>query len=308
MLRTCNAMAMGICALGALAGPAQAVEQTFGLYALGSAAVGAGQTPPAGVYLTTAVSYSQFHASKDIPFGGLNITLDAYLPVVVGNLTAVIPQEILGGHLSLSATSGFANIREIVGASAGATINKTVQGWGATDTNIRMAIGWEVSPVFSHKLSITEYFPTGQYATGLAPIIGLNRNGADFSWGATLIEPTTKLEFSGTAGFTLEGYNPATSYRSGNTVHFEEGISKHFDGGFRVSAISYQYLQVAPDTGSGAKLGAFRTRAVAVGPSVGYTTLIADHLVSFNLQATREVAFRNRLRQTNVQFSTTVKF
>lgn len=285
-----------------------AVEVTFGLYALGNGAIGAGQTPPAGIYFTSALSYAQFAASKSIPFGGTTITAKAYLPVAVGNLLAVLPQEILGGHVSVSVTSGLGN--QLLNASVvgGISGQKSVQGTGATDTSLKAALGWDISPTFSHKITVTEVLPTGRYDTGFSPIVGLNRFGTDVSWGATYIEPSSKIELSGTAGFTYEGYNPATLYRSGNAVHFEEGISKHFDNGFRLSAISYQYVQVSDDGGPGAILGPFRTRAVAVGPAAGYTTLVGGHLLSLAAQVTTEVAVKNRLRETAGTISTTIKF
>jgi hypothetical protein len=123
-----------------------------------------------------------------------------------------------------------------------------------------------------------------------------------------LTEPATKLELSGTLGVTYEGYNSRTEYRSGNGLHAEAGLSKHFESGFRIGVIGYRYDQLSRDGGAGASLGSFRTRAMAVGPSAGLTTMINDHLVIFGLQATRELYGKNRLRLTNTLLSMTVKF
>jgi hypothetical protein len=300
-------MSLVLCLSAPTAG--YAVEETFGLYGLGSGGVGAGQTPPAGVYFTTGVEFGTFQSSVAIPFGGLVLTAKAaFQPAIVGNLLAVMSQEVLGGHLSFSATSGLANV--LLDASVVGPLNaeKSAQGWGAIDTTLTTALGWDVSPTFSHKLYVSVFLPTGRYEPGFFPDAGLNRFGADVSWGATSMEPTNKIELSGKVGFTYEGYNPATLYQSGDAVHFEEGLSKHFDNGLRLGVISYQYIQVSPDTGAGATLGPFETHAVGVGPSAGYTTLINGHIVSFDLQATREVLVQNRLRQTSGLFSITYKF
>jgi hypothetical protein len=285
-----------------------AVEFSLGLYALGSGAIGAGQTPPVGAYLTDAFSYSEFQAFKAIPFAGTTIVAKIYLPAMTGNILAVLPQPIFGGHLSLSGTTGYGNMLLNAGIFGPLTAQKSTDGWGATDSNLRASLGWDITPTFSHKISITAYLPTGRYDAGFNPNLGLNRLGADISWGASYIEPTSKIELSGTAGFTYEGYNPATLYSSGNTVHFEEGLSKHFENGFRAGIVSYQFIQVSDDTGAGAVLGPFLTNAVAVGPSFGYTTQIEGHLVSFTGQATRDIAFDHRLQDTMGVFSTTVKF
>jgi hypothetical protein len=233
-----------------------------------------------------------------------------FAPAEIENLLAVVPEPVLGGHLSMSVTSGVAQTildASIVG-SRGVGVERSVQGWGAADTTLRLSLGWDVTPTFSDKLSVTQWLTTGRYEPGFFPIVGLNRPGTDVSWGATYVEPTNKIEFSGTVGFTIEGFNAATSYRSGDAVHFEEGLLKHLDNGVQFGVISYQYVQVTPDTGSGAVLGPFETRAVGVGPTVGYTTLINGHIVSFTLQGADEVAVQNRLRQTTGFFSATYKF
>jgi hypothetical protein len=290
------------------AGKSDAVEYSFGLYSLGSGAVGAGQTPPTGLYFTTALGYTNWSASKAIPFGGTTAAVKANAPVSVDNILVVLPNDVLGGHLSVSATTGFGDMSVNASVFGGITGQRATQGLGAIDSNVRASLGWDISPELSHKVSVTMFLPTGAYSPGFFPILGLNRLGADLSWGATLMEPTNKIELSATAGFTYEGYNPTTLYQSGNAVHFEEGLLKHFDNGFRLGVISYQYVQVNGDSGQGAVLGPFMTDAVAVGPSAGYTTLIDNHLVNFTLQAAHEVVAERRLRATSVLLSTTFKF
>ena len=298
-----------VAAIG-LAGPsaARAVESTFMLYSLGSGAVGAGQMAPEGIYFTTIGVYSEFNKSVEITFGGTALTAKAYLPAAIGSAMFVAPTDVLGGRVAFTVTSGFGNLLVDASTVGGVNRDRSTRGWGGTDTSIQSSIGWDINANLSHKLSVTQWIPVGRYDDGFNPNIGLNRYGADVSWGVTAIEPNNKIELSGTAGFTLEGYNPATAYRSGNSVHLEEGLFKHFDNGLRLGAVSYQYDQLCPDGGAGARLGAFRTRAVGVGPSAGYTTEIGGHMVIFGAQATREIADANRLRQTGGQLTTTVKF
>jgi hypothetical protein len=285
---------------------AGAVEYTIGLYSLGSGAVGAGQLPPAGVYFTTALAANHYQNSTIIPYGGLSLAARANVaPAFLGNILAVMPDEVLGGRFAVSMTSGFA--LSSVNASI-ANIERSVQGWGAADSIVSAALGWQVTPEFSHKITVSQWIPTGRYQTGFFPIIGLNRPGSDFSWGATYMLPANGLELSGTAGFTLEGFNDLTSYRSGDALHFEESISKHFDNGFRAGVYSTQYAQVTGDSGAGAKLGPFKTSAVGVGPSFGYITMLGGHLVSITLQGAHEVAVKNRLIQTTGILSVTYKF
>ena len=300
---------MVLVALGIWPMKAAAVEYTLGLYPLGSGAVGSGQLPPGGVYFTTALSASRFENAATVPFGGLTLAAKATLaPIMSGNLLAVLPEAILGGHLALSVTSGFALSTIDASASGVASLQKSVQGWGATDTVLGAAMGWQVTPEFSHKITVSQWLTTGRYGTGFFPIVGLDRPGTDLTWGATYIEPTNKIEFSGAVGFTREGFNDSTSYRSGNALHVEGSISQHFDNGFRAGVIAYQYDQITGDSGSGARLGAFETSAICVGPSFGYVAMLDGHLLSLSLQAAHEVVVHNRLRATTGTLSATYGF
>jgi len=307
LLRARTISALSLLFLAAAGGSAGAVESTMMLYALGSGALGAGLTAPDGFYFTTIGVYNQWRASKDIPFGGITVKADVSMPVALGSMMFVVPGEILGGRLSVAATAGFGNIKINAGLDS-PNLAKSTQGWGGADTTVKTSLGWSVTPSFSHKVSVTTFLPTGRYEKGFNPNVGLNRFGADFSWGATYLDPNVGLELSGSVGYTLEGYNGLTSYRSGNAFHFEEGIAQHFANGLQIGVLSYQYTQSSPDGGSGAKLGPIKTRAVGVGASLGYTTMVGGHLVIFNTQVTRDIAVADRLRGTGGVIATTVKF
>ena len=292
---------------GAFSGSARAVEMTMMLYSLGSGALGAGQTAPDGFYFSTIGVYNQWRASKDVPIGGLTLKANVSMPVMLGSMMFVVPDKILGGRLSVTATGGVGNIAIDAGLQS-ANIGKSTQGWGGTDSSVKVALGWDVAPSFSHKISVTTFLPTGRYDKGFHPNVGLNRFGADISWGATYLDPKIGFEISGSVGYTLEGYNGLTAYRSGNAVHFEEGIAQHFGNGFRIGVLSYQYTQTSADGGAGANLGPLRTRVVGVGASLGYTTVLGGRLVVFSAQATRDVATADRMRGTGGVVATTVKF
>lgn len=68
---------------------AQAAEAALGSYGVGSNAFGAGVTPPAGTYVTTAVGYYQAEIGGQIPFHGVVINAGATIDFFVSTLNAL---------------------------------------------------------------------------------------------------------------------------------------------------------------------------------------------------------------------------
>jgi hypothetical protein len=108
------------------------------------------------------------------------------------------------------------------------------------------------------------------------------------------------------AGFSFNGGNPATRYRSGNEFHAEWSATKNFDQGFSAGLIGYYYDQLTGDSGAGAVLGSFEGRAVAVGAMAGYTFNIGKLPVSTRLKVYREVEAVNRTQGTAVFATVTI--
>jgi hypothetical protein len=147
---------------------ASAVEYTLGLYPLGSGAVGAGQTAARRSLLhwrfqLFAAEVIERHRVRRSDHHG-----KGNLPVFAGNILAVLPDELLGGHLSVSATSGGGNILIDASVLGGVTGQRSVQGWGMIDTTLRASLG-EIGPMLSHKISISQVLPSGRYNTGFIP-------------------------------------------------------------------------------------------------------------------------------------------
>ena len=65
------------CFATAVSSKVDATEYAFSTYGLGSAAFGAGMTPPAGTYVTFVSSYYSAKIGADIDFGGVIIDAGA---------------------------------------------------------------------------------------------------------------------------------------------------------------------------------------------------------------------------------------
>ena len=99
----------------------------------------------------------------------------------------------------------------------------------------------------------------------------MNRAGIDTGWAFTWTDKPTKLQVSGTAGFTFNSENTATHYQNGDEFHWEWAVGFECMKGLVCGVVGYDYRQITADSGSGAKLGAFEGSVDAIGPGLSYT-------------------------------------
>jgi hypothetical protein len=145
----------------------------------------------------------------------------------------------------------------------------------------------------------TAIVPVGVYdATRLAGI-GIGHWAVDGGLGYTF-ESESGLEFSVTAGVTYNFMNPATQYQSGVDGHIDWGASVALGEALYVGPVGYFYDQFGPDSGPGARLGAFQSRVTAVGGQVGYALDLGVVHADLNLRGYKEFDAQNRLEGWNL--------
>src|SRR5690606_22560428 len=99
-----------------------------------------------------------------------------------------------------------------------------------------------------------------------------HRWAGDISLGVTWLDPELGLDISGVAGFTFNGKNLDTDYRTGTEFHLEGAISKAITTQLSVGAIGYYYQQISDDKPNVAvDLDGFRGRVAALGVTATYT-------------------------------------
>ncbi len=116
----------------------------------------------------------------------------------------------------------------------------------------------------------------------------------DVGGGYTYFHPETGREFSATAGFTYNFENTDTDYQSGIDAHLDWGASQFLSEQLHVGLAGYFYYQITGDSGSGAKLGDFKSRVNAIGPQVGYIFNMGDKQAYLNLKGYWEFNANNR--------------
>jgi hypothetical protein len=281
---------------------AQAAEGGLGFYLLGSKTSLAGFVPPPGTYVA---DYNYFYTgSTDINFniGGVNVDggvdADAYIKLLTGLWSA--PEKVLGGNaaLSVSVPIGWKSI------SAGATLdllgnqidlNFEDDGTHVGDPVLGASLGWHEGN-WHWSIGTLINVPVGYWEKGDVTNIGFNRWAADLTGAVTYLDMKTGVELSAAAGFTFNGENDETDYKTGTEFHLEGAAMQHFSKTFALGLQGYLYQQVTGDSGAGTRfVGDFEGRVIAIGPAIDFSFTLGETHVSGNLKYLHEFDVENRL-------------
>ena len=286
----------------AMAGEAIAAEGATGVYLLGSKQDMAGFLPPPGVYLVDMNYLYSGRANASLDFGGVtltgNIKADAYYKIPT--LLWVTPGQVLGGNFGVSLTapigwkdvSADATLTGPNGGTLSGGVNDSDTAFG--DPLIGATLGWHTGNLH-YSMNVLYNAPLGFWKTGNASNIGFNRSALDFTPAFTWLDPKIGFEVSAAAGMTFNFENPDTNYKTGNEFHVEWAVKQHLSKTFSFGLVGYHYEQTTGDSGSGARLGDFKGRITALGPSVSYTFMLGQIPVASNIKYMREFDAKNRL-------------
>lgn len=140
------------------------------------------------------------------------------------------------------------------------------------------------------------YVPTGEYHEDDALNAGRNYWAIEPNAAFTYLNDQNGREFSAALGWTFNDENPATDYDTGDELHLEWAAIQHLSKYAYVGVAGYAYQQTSGDSGSGATLGSFKGKVLAVGPVVGVTLPLSDaHSLMLNLRYYDEFDTENRL-------------
>lgn len=298
-----NRMLRGVTMATAVLAPALAygAEGGAGFYLLGSKGPSAAVMPPPGVYFQNDLYFfsGDVGAGKELPTGGrLAVGVQGDAVIELPTLIWVLPEEIAGGHLGLTAslpigwkkTNADLTLAGPLGGTASASVSDAVFTVG--DPVLGGFLGWQ-SGDFHWQLGTMVNVPIGDYQEDEISNIAFHHWGADVFAAATWLDPDSGLDLSGVVGMTFNAENPVTDYRSGNEFHFEWAAVKHFSPQFDAGLVGYYYDQLSGDSGDGAS-GPFKGRAASIGATVGWNFKVGETPVSARIKYFHEFAVRNR--------------
>ncbi len=308
------------CAFVTASTAVRAAEDAKGFVLLGSNASMSGAVPPPGTYFTTYEYFYTGDASATAAAGIVidqigaqanvqaNVEVDADIFISIPTFLWVAPGQVLGGNAGFGVLIPFGSQDISADVDALATLNLPdgrTFGRGAHfrldddtfafgDPVLTAFLGWHRGN-WHWKVAGLLNVPVGSYDKDNLANMGFNRWGFDASAAVTWLDPAIGLEVSTAAGFTFNGRNPDTDYRTGTEFHVEAAIMQHFSKTFAVGLTGYHYDQITGDSGGGAALGDFKGRVSAIGPNINYTFLAGQIPVSTSLRWLHEFEAKNRL-------------
>jgi hypothetical protein len=239
-----------------------------------------------------------------------NVKANVDLGIVAGSYVFATP--VLGGQASATMLGIYgANSTSLAGSITGAlttpggtfpfsrfdTIDSSIIAFG--DLIPQFALRWNAG-VHNYMAYITGDIPVGAYNSSRLANLGLGHWAIDAGGGYTYFNPETGHEFSAVLGFTYNFINPATQYQSGVDMHLDWGASQFLTKQWQVGLVGYLYQEVGCDSGSGNRVGCFRSRVAGIGPQVGYLFPVGDMQGYLNLKGYGEFVNENRPAGWNV--------
>lgn len=302
--RWIRSLAAGASALPLLAPAAQASEGGASFYLLGSGGPEAAVLPPVpGVFLLNDLYYYHGAAGGDRQFlvggnlvAGLRATLAADFPTVVW-----VPQvKLLGGTLALGGAlplgESWVNVSAVLTGPRGRQFGVSLgdNAFVVGDPVLTAALGW--SRANTHfEISDMLNVPVGEYRDGDLANLAFHRWADDISAAVSWHDAMSGWDLSAKSGFTLNGENHATDYRTGTEWHLEGSVEKALTPAWSLGAQVYHFDQLTGDSGAGDPLGPFKGRVTGLGGNVAYNFKLAGKPATLRLHGTTEFDALNRL-------------
>jgi hypothetical protein len=142
---------------------------------------------------------------------------------------------------------------------------------------------------------VTGDIPTGAYQANRFSNLGIGHGAIDAGGGYTYLNDKTGLEFSGVAGVTYNWENTHTDYKNGVDSHLDWAVSQFLNDNWQVGVVGYVYYQLTGDSGSGDRVGAFKSRVASAGPEVGYVFKYNGQPAYLNVRGYWEFWAQNRV-------------
>ncbi len=236
--------------------------------------------------------------SKSFQHGtSINAGLSARESLVLMQLGYVAEEKILGGQPYLGVGWGPGTNTTTASVSVvnpSTQLNRSNTSNGSTDIYPLASLTWNQGNN-NFKTYVTGDIPVGTYSPTSLAAIGIGHAAMDAGGGYTYLNNTTGLEFSGVLGATYNWMNNQTNYQNGIDSHLDWSVSQFVSQNWQVGIAGYGYYQFTADSGSGDRVGAFKSRIAAVGPQIGYLFNLGKNQAYINLRAYKEFWAQNRV-------------
>jgi hypothetical protein len=239
--------------------------------------------------------------STEFVIGGNVVAgVKARADLIMSVATFTFEPKIFGGQLAVSMlTAGGNNLTSVSATLTGPNGNvisgqrtDVLSGFG--DPIWMGSLKWNQG-VDNYLVYLTGNFPVGAYEARRLANLGLGHWSIDGGAGYTYLDQKTGHEFSIVGGLTYNFVNPSVDYQNGIDFHVDWAASKYLSKQLFVGVVGYAYQQLTGDSGSGARLGPFKSRVFGVGPQIGLIMPIGQEYSAYmNFKGYKEFGHENR--------------
>ena len=271
---------------------AMAAESAKGVYLLGFRSQYAGVLPGPGAFYQNDVYIYGGSAGGNIelPLGGV-FAADVDATAILELPTFSYFTPAFGGLFGVTYTQpmGWQDVSASVG-----NLSRTQDDFQFGDPFVNAMLGWSDGN-WHWNIAAGVNVPLGEWEQGSLVNLGFNRWAVDVTGSVTYLDMATGLEASAALGFTFNGDNLDIDYQTGTEMHLEWSLTQITASGFSFGIAGYHYQQLTGDSGSDARLGAFKGQVTAIGPAMGLTVPMVDRALTAKFRGYYEFNVENRL-------------
>ena len=286
--------------LAVASGNALADESGVAFWMSGQYASLAAVPPSPGWSLVSTAYYYSGSADKTTTFqhgNTLSTGIKSDSPLLLLELGYATESKFLGGQpyigLAWGPGSNYTSVNASLSQPAlSGSRSDTV--FGGTDLYPIASLAWN-NANHNWMSYITGNIPVGTYDPNSLSNLGIGHAAIDAGGGYTYLNAKSGLEFSAVLGFTYNAENSDTNYKNGIDSHLDWGVSQFLSANWQVGLVGYVYYQLTNDSGSGDRVGAFKSQVAAIGPEIGYAFSFNKQAAYFNLRGYKEFNAQNRV-------------
>lgn len=287
----------GLSLLAATSAGVHAAENGGSSYPMGAENYMSGAMPPPGLYSQFFVGHYEADSLRDNRGDKVPVDFRVRANSVAPRLIWVTEQRVLGGSLAFHALVPLVDLKVTVNGQS-----QSKQGLG--DIIFGPALGFHHSEKLHSILALDFIAPSGEYDGGDLANIGRNY------W---VIEPVLAVSYVDPNGLNVDAKtmydfnlrNDATDYRSGQELHVDYAVGWGFGNGWVVGVGGYMLYQTTDDRQHGDRIDDNKGRALAIGPSVKYTSHSGWFLTA---KWEQETEVRNRAEGNAYRMKLTIPF
>lgn len=240
------------------------------------------QSPQPGLQVAMGGWYQVGDVDTAVLQGRVGVALDVDLFLATPVALYTFESTVLGGTYTMAVVApfGYAKLDGQITGAEGRLLNVSATSFNLSDIAITpIQLNWVVQNFYFKSAGII-IAPTGAYDVDDTVNLGRNYWSFDAVAAMTWFNAQTGTEFSFAPGIMFNTKNDDTNYKTGTEFHLDFTLNQFLSESVSFGLRGYYYEQITGDSGSGARLGDFKSEAFGLGPGIVWIPKSADGAIT----------------------------